>query len=439
VFYVYALIHTFGERCLGDAYEYHGDSVSITVSKTLHTAYVVHELSSTYRVCTLFMTIKNPSLLKVYLVPFFAMVTSSMVNAISILYALDLGADILQVNLISTVQSTMGILLVVPFGLLADRLGRKPMLIYPRAIALVGILLRVLASNPTHLIIAAFVGGFAGADFYPILVTMVTDLADSADQREAISTLYLFSGIGLLVGPLIGSVLLLMPAVSLRTLYQIQLVAEVALIAYMARILRETKRETVIASTTPTRSPVRDLLAQRSFQGLLLMGFLFYFNFSILNTYLPIYGRITLQLSDHEVSSLALFRNIAITLIRLSAATFLTRVSTRWFLLLALTGGGIASLGAPIASTYSLIATIQVISGMSHGAVAILGSQLVAAEAQAANRGVAQSINNMTHGLSNIMKLPTASLAESYGLMPVFLLGSIASFASTLPVFRRKH
>ena len=377
--------------------------------------------------------------MKVYLVPFFAMVTSSMVNAISILYALDLGADILQVNLISTVQSTMGILLVVPFGLLADRLGRKPMLIYPRIIAALGILLRVLASNPTHLVIAAFVGGFAGADFYPILVTMVTDLADSAEQREAISTLYLFSGIGLLVGPLTGSVLLLMPEISLRTLYQMQLVAEIALIVYMARILRETKQDAVISSTTPHRSPILDLLAQRSFQGLLLMGFLFYFNFSILNTYLPIYGRVTLQLSDPEVSSLALFRNIAITVIRLSAATFLTRVSTQWFLLFSLTAGGIASLGAPVASTYSLVAIVQVISGVAHGAVAILGSQLVAAEAQPANRGVAQSLNNMTHGLSNIMKLPTASLAESYGLMPVFLLGAIASLASTIPILRRKH
>ena len=63
------------ERCLGDSYEYHGDSVSITHSQTLHIAYAEHELSSTYRVGAMFQTIKNPSLLKVYLVPFFAMVT----------------------------------------------------------------------------------------------------------------------------------------------------------------------------------------------------------------------------------------------------------------------------------------------------------------------------------------------------------------------------
>lgn len=386
----------------------------------------------------MFQTIRNPSLLKVYLVPFFAMVTSSMVGAISILYALDLGADILQVNLISTIQSTMSILLVIPFGLLADRFGRKPMLIYPRIIAAFGILLRVFATNPTHLLIAAFVGGFAGADFYPILVTMVTDIADSSDQREAISTLYLFSGIGLLVGPLIGSILLTLPYFPLRSLYQIQIVAEIFLILYLVKVLQETKQDTYPEPPNLGYSPIRELLTNQSFQGVLFMGFFFYFNFSILNTYLPIYGRVTLTLSDAEVSSLTLFRNIAITLIRFSAATFLTRLPTQWFLLFALIAGGIASLVSPIASTYSLVAIIQCTSGIAHGAVAILGSLLVTAESRPENRGVAQSINNMTHGFSNILKLPTSTIAENFGLTPVFLIGAIASFASTIPVFIRQ-
>ena len=65
------------------------------------------------------------------------------------------------------------------------------------------------------------------------------------------------------------------------------------------------------------------------------------------------------------------------------------------------------------------------------------GSLLAVTEAQTVNRGVAQSINIMTRSLSNIMKLPTVSLMENLGLLPVFLLGAMASFVFTVPIRRK--
>jgi len=154
-----------------------------------------------------------------------------------------------------------------------------------------GILIRALATHPNHLLLAAFVGGFAGADLFPVLVTMITDIASPSEQREAMSTLYLFSGIGMLIGPLIGSILLLVPRISLRNLYQIQVVAEMLSILYMVRTVSETRPENPQAERSNSRTDVADLLDKNDYRRLLIMGFLFYFNFSILNTYLPIYGR----------------------------------------------------------------------------------------------------------------------------------------------------
>ena len=69
-------------------------------------------------------TIRDPQLLRIYIIPLLTVTTGSMTWAVSVLYALDLGATLLEVNLITTIQSTMSILLMVPFGLLSDRLGR---------------------------------------------------------------------------------------------------------------------------------------------------------------------------------------------------------------------------------------------------------------------------------------------------------------------------
>jgi len=140
----------------------------------------------------MFTTLKNPSLLKIYFIPLITMITQSMVGAIGVLYALELGADILQVNLITTISGAMGIFMMVPFGFLSDRFGRKPMLIIPRIIMLAGTLIQVLATQSDHLILASFIAGFTGGGFWPILASMVTDMVKREKAQEAISTLYLF-------------------------------------------------------------------------------------------------------------------------------------------------------------------------------------------------------------------------------------------------------
>jgi MFS family permease len=301
-----------------------------------------------------------------------------------------------------------------------------------------GILIRALATHPNHLLLAAFVGGFAGADFFPVLVTMITDIASPREQREAMSTLYLFSGIGMLIGPLIGSILLLVPRISLRNLYQIQVVAEMLSILYMVRTVSETRPENPQAERSNSRTDVADLLAKNGYRRLLIMGFLFYFDFSILNTYLPIYGRLTLNLTDAEASSLSLYRNIAVMMMRLSAATFLSRVRALPLLVFALASGGLSSLLAAFAGSYIMISLVELASGMAHGVVAILGASLVAVESKPGNRDVAQSIYNMAQGMSNVARLATTSIVGGLGLTSVFLMGGIAALTSAATILPRE-
>ncbi|MFB0522694.1 MAG: MFS transporter [Candidatus Bathyarchaeia archaeon] len=167
----------------------------------------------------MFATLRKAAFVKIYVIPLAAMTTASMTGAIAVLYALDLGANILQINLITTIRSTMGILLLVPFGILSDRLGRKPMILFSRAIMTLGTLIRTLATDPNHLLIAAFVGGFAGGGFWPILLSMLGDIAKREEQQEAVSTLLVFSSLGMLIGPVICSFLLSLPQIALRDIY----------------------------------------------------------------------------------------------------------------------------------------------------------------------------------------------------------------------------
>ena len=390
----------------------------------------------------MFSTLRNTRLTKVYVVPLFFTTSAMMTWAISVLYALDLGADVLQVNLITTVWSAMGILVLVPFGLMSDRFGRRPMLLYPRALALIGTLIRAFATNSDHLLLAAFIGGFAGAGFFPILLSMITDITSVDKQKEAISTLFMFSGIGQLIGPLIGSFLLTLPFVSLRTLHQIDLVARAAILLYIATQIQETKTQ---SPSTQLDQPsyqenIAALMRTPRFIGLLVMVCCYFFAFAIMSTYIPILGRVDLGLSDAEVSSLSTFRSAGVMLIRFSSTTFLLGVSMKLFLLAMLGLGGVTSLIIPFAGDYLSISILAFIYGISFGATMSLGSAFVAADSTSHNRGIANSIYNAAQASGNILKVFTSSIAETLGLTPVFILSGITAFIAMIPIsLRKKH
>ena len=386
----------------------------------------------------MFRTIRDPQLLRIYIIPLLTVTTGSMTWAVSVLYALDLGATLLEVNLITTIQSTMSILLMVPFGLLSDRLGRRPMVLYSRSLIFLGILLRALAMNPTHLLIAAFIGGFSGGGFFPVLISMVCDIVSRNDQQEAISTLFFFSSIGLVIGPILGSGLLMLPGVTIRTLYQSVAISQVGIFLYLYTQIRETKAP-VAQRTLLNRDTIVPLLSAPVFQGLLITAFLYFFSRSILNTYLPIFARLDLALSDAEVASLATFRSLCIILIRFSSATFLTRIAQRPIFLIGITLGGVVSFLSPFVNTYLSLGGVMFLSGLSYGAISILGNVFVARTATAQNRGVATSLYNVASSTGNITKIATTPLAESWGLLSVFVLGGVTAFLALLPSLIRRH
>ena len=129
-------------------------------------------LSNKGEVKSMFRTLRNPKLLKIYLIPLFSVLLGTMTQSIAVLYVFELGGSISEVNLISTIRSAMGILLIVPFGILSDRFGRKPMVLYPRLIQFVGVIIYAFATHPNHLLIASLVGGFAGGAFFPVLLSL---------------------------------------------------------------------------------------------------------------------------------------------------------------------------------------------------------------------------------------------------------------------------
>lgn len=151
------------------------------------------------------------------------------------------------------------------------------------------------------------------------------------------------------------------------------------------------------------------------------------------------YARLDLTLSDAEVASLATFWSLGIILIRFSSETFLTHIAQRPIFLLGITLGVVVSFLLPFVNTYLSLGGVMFLSGLSYGAISILGNVFVARSATAQNRGVATSLYNVASSTGNITKIVTTPLAESWGLLSDFVLGGVTAFVAVLPSLIRRY
>jgi predicted MFS family arabinose efflux permease len=331
----------------------------------------------------------------------------------------------------------MSILVLVPFGILSDRLGRKPMLVIPTILVIIGSTMRAFSTSPSHLLAASFVGALS-SDFFTVLISMVSDVAEPKEQRVAISTLLLFSSVGMVMGPLIGSLLLSSPMICLRNLYQLDAVWQTCVLLYVVFRVSETRKKEATSESMELRAYVGDLLGRPSFRCLLAMSFLFFYFFASMNTYIPIFANRTLGFSDAEVSALDTFKGLAIMLTRFSAATFLNKVSATGFLMSILCLGGAAALMAPLANSYASLIVIVFLYGASFGATMILGYILVTSDSSPRSRGTANAIYGVFQSMGSLAVVLTSSMAEAVGLTPVFLIAGVAALSSAIPIYLRR-
>ena len=298
-------------------------------------------------------------------------------------------------------------------------------------------LIQVFAKTPNHLIIASVVGGFPGGSYFPILLSMIGDIADEEEKREGISTLFLFSGIGMVIGPSLVAFFLLSPQITLRNIYQISAITQFLALFYMQIVIKETnppgKQEKIAIM-----SQIKGLITQKGLLSLLVVTFLFSLYHSIFRTYAPIYGRLILGFTDPQVVSLETYRNLGVMLIRLSFATFMTNASIPVALLVVLGLGGLTGLLVLFANNYIFVSLIVFLVGVCFGAFRILSTTIIADSSVPENRGLANSLIQFSQSTGILVKIFTSSMAESFGLIPVFLLAGATCLSAIIPTLRSK-
>lgn len=364
----------------------------------------------------------NKKVAPVLFVPFLSQI-AGVASSVLVLYALDLGASFLEASLISTVGGVMGLAMLVPFGIISDRFGRKRMLLVPEIMMTIAELIKAFATEPWHLIAASLLGTTGGgyAETLALVSAIAGDLAEPHERPSFISTVLFCSSLGMLAAPTIASVLLLFTKI--RTLLYISFFFRLGLVFYIMWFVKEPKRTR--AKGISYRGSVISLLKHRDMIGGMSMMIFVFAMFSTGNIFIPVFARRELLLSDSQVASLVTFRSLAILLFRLFSNEIFSRIGYKKLTMLMLALNSLAIFAIPHSPGYQILLAIQLVLGLCFGCLNLMGTIVTSVVADESNRGVAHAVNSLASASGQLTPVIMAPIAETLGISSVFNIGAL--------------
>ncbi|MFH1750852.1 MAG: MFS transporter [Candidatus Micrarchaeota archaeon] len=119
-------------------------------------------------------------------------------------YSEEFGASAFQIGLLTAVFALLNLLLAPFVGRLADRIGRKKVLLAGTIGFAVAYLIFAFAQNLETLFIARGVEAIAAAGIFPACTSLISDLTNEQQRGKAMALIGMTFSMGFILGPAIG-------------------------------------------------------------------------------------------------------------------------------------------------------------------------------------------------------------------------------------------
>ncbi len=208
-----------------------------------------------------------------------------------------MGVSMTQIGLVFTLNAVTSVAFGMIGGLLADRLGRRSVMLVSLLGSSATLSLMGIATSYGAMIVLAAAAGIAGPLFQPARDAMVADLTSPEQRTEAYSVLRVASNLGFAIGPAIGGFL---AATSYLLLFGLAGGASLVFFFVTLIMVRETRPDVVedAEGSRPVVTGFGPVFRDRTFLafcGLLVLTSMVY---SQVMTNLPVYMKESFGLGE---------------------------------------------------------------------------------------------------------------------------------------------
>jgi MFS family permease len=127
-----------------------------------------------------------------------------IMSPINTLFALDIGASLSFIGLLTAVSSFVSLLIVVPAGLISDKIGRKKLILFGFILRLLAAVIYGLAPIPIYLLASVILQSIGVSIIYLNFRAYLADVTEPSSLGRVVSYFTTSMGIGTTIGPLIG-------------------------------------------------------------------------------------------------------------------------------------------------------------------------------------------------------------------------------------------
>ncbi|KLU62453.1 multidrug resistance protein MdtH [Peptococcaceae bacterium CEB3] len=364
-------------------------------------------------------------------------VTSFAIRPFLALYLYGKTGNIYLLGVILGLSPLMGLVTNIVAGGLADKYGRKPLLVYSLIFQGISTFGYIFASTALHFCIISIINGMASALYYPAANAQIVDIVPGAQRLEVFALMHTALNVGAAAGPMLG---LLMVKISHNFVFVASAVSLLLYAALVYALIPETlekanrQKEKNAAKSNRTGSdhvPALSPSRRMRFAEHKLLFALLVLSLPISLLYAQVESNFPLYLQQSFTNYLMIFSSLmtlngtivvfsAVWLAKKSEKYYLPHVLWAGFILFALVGVGYGF--GPYLHTVAFLLPAEIIFTVGECITFPNQNKLISYIAPEDMRGRYFAIFNMRNNISRaIGPLLGGLMFSHFGGLPLFL------------------
>jgi MFS transporter, DHA1 family, multidrug resistance protein len=361
------------------------------------------------------------------------------------IFTAHLGAGPTGIGFIASISAFTGVVMSIPAGILADRLGKRRMLVLSGVVFSTAPFFYLFVTNIWQLALIRLYHGIATAIFIPVAMAMVSDLFHS-ERGEKIGWFSTSTLIGRFIAPIAGGsiigALVSHPAVSFKVVYLVCGLAGIVMFFLTLKIPAQEERHNKTHTWEETLRIFKTIIANKGIIITSAVEAAILFAYGTFETFLPLHS-IGIGLSAYEIGIFLSSQVITLALMKPVMGKFSDRHGRQPQILLGAVLGAFCIGGFSLFTSFIPLLVLSILFGFSLSVVTSATAAFIAdlsrIEGRGSAMGVLGSIMDIGHTTGPFI---SGIIATYYGIAKSFMGASfilvLAASLFLVSVMRKK-